>query len=118
MDIMKEITIKQALELGYEYFFVESSTMEICHNIRDEAADYLKDGEVLIAAEKSYHMILDAESIFDNACEQLHEGAFDNVFQSEEYKLFEKVCEYVSQALQSDTQSYRETNIKIVANKL
>lgn len=111
----KTITIKKALEQGFEYFFIVGGDSERVHDIRDEAQECIDDGDVIMLAEKADHMILDAQSIFENACEELHEEAYDNVYGSEEYKLFEKVCEYVSKALRPQTQSYRETNIEIRA---
>lgn len=111
----KTITIKEALKQGYEYYFIEGTDMETVHDIRSEARDDIENGCTLILAEESEYMILDPQNIFENACDELHDAAFDNVYESEEYKLFEKVCQYVSKALRPQTQSYRETNIEIRA---
>lgn len=110
----KTITIKKALEQGFEFFFTDFNE-EHCYPIREEAQDHLNDGEEIWLAEPADYMILDAQNIFEYACDELHEGAFDNVYMSEEYKLFAKVCEYVSQRLKDQTQSYRKTDIRIRA---
>lgn len=108
------ITIKEALKQGYEYYFISGVDMDTVHDIRTEAKDDIENGCTLILAEESDFMVLDPESIFDSACQDLFEGAFDNVYGSEEYKLFEKVCQYVTQRLKKQTQSYRETGVELV----
>lgn len=117
MNEDKTITVKEALRKGYEFFFTDYNG-DHCYSIREDAQDHLKDGELIYLADPADHMILDAQNIFENACEELHEAAFDNVYMSEEYKLFVKVCEYVSQRLKDQTQSYRITDVRIISDRV
>lgn len=111
----KTITIKSALGQGFKYFFIKGGDSEQIYSIKEEAQDHLNDGEELILAEEAEHMILDAQSIFENACDDLHESSYDNVYNGPEYKLFDQVCQYLTQELRSQTQCYRETDIEIRA---
>ena len=109
---MKTITIKEALRQGFEYFFSEGNE-DHCYKIRSDAEDYLNDGEKIYLAEPVEFMTLDPQNIIENATDGLHEAAYDNVVGSKEYELFKTVCEYITQSLKYETQSYRITDIRI-----
>ena len=112
---MKEpqyITFEEAVKQGYKFMF-STDNVEPLH--RDELKEMLTyKKEVELADKKFDYMQLDAQSIIENACDDLWEEAAEHVIGNGKlWKEFDTLCKKMTKEYMSQTASYHHSGIFI-----